>query len=151
MKYTGCSQCIVHCSNEYLDEDGKYVTSSLEYETIWAMGGMIGVDHLDTIARIDFLCDNIGMCLMVYASLNSPEARQTFLDVTNAKLGPQLALKDMASLGRRILKAEREFNIRAGFTAEDDRLPRFFYEEPLPPHNKVFPFSDEEIDETFDF
>ncbi|MBC8177733.1 MAG: hypothetical protein ISR61_00815 [Desulfobacteraceae bacterium] len=33
----GCFQCIIHCSNEFTDMDGKYVTSSLEYETIWSM------------------------------------------------------------------------------------------------------------------
>jgi Aldehyde:ferredoxin oxidoreductase len=50
-----------------------------------------------------------------------------------------------------VLKAEREFNEKAGFTNKDDRLPRFFYEEPLPPHNTVFGISNEEIDRTFDF
>ena len=62
--HTGCSQCIIHCSNEYVDKEGKYVTSSLEYETIWSMGGMTGIDHLDTIARLDFLCDDIGVDTM---------------------------------------------------------------------------------------
>ena len=38
--HMGCAQCIIHCSNEYVDEKGEYVTSSLEYETIWSMGGM---------------------------------------------------------------------------------------------------------------
>jgi len=30
-------------------------------------------------------------------------------------------------------------------------LAKFFYEEPLPPHNKVVLISDEEMDSTFDF
>jgi aldehyde:ferredoxin oxidoreductase len=55
------------------------------------------------------------------------------------------------SIGTRVLKAEREFNRKAGFTNQDDRLPRFFSEEPLPPHNTVFTISDEELDSTFDF
>ena len=59
--HKGCAQCIIDCSNEYVDEDGKYVTSSLEYETIWSMGGMIGNGDLDSIARLDFLCDDIGL------------------------------------------------------------------------------------------
>lgn len=62
--HLGCAQCIVHCSNEFVDKQGKYVTSSLEYETIWAMGGMTGVADLDTIARLDFLCDDIGVDTM---------------------------------------------------------------------------------------
>ena len=59
--HKGCAQCIIDCSNEYVDESGKYVTSSLEYETIWSMGGMIGNGDLDAIAKLDFLCDDIGL------------------------------------------------------------------------------------------
>jgi hypothetical protein len=36
-------------------------------------------------------------------------------------------------------------------TKDDDGLPRFSYEEPLPPHNIVFSITEEEIDSTFDF
>jgi len=49
------------------------------------------------------------------------------------------------------LQAELEFNRKAGFTKADDRLPKMFYEEPLPPHNKVFQFTGEELDETLNF
>ena len=59
--HMGCAQCIIRCSNEYVDEKGKYVTSSLEYETIWSMGGMLGNSDLDSIAKLDFLCDDIGL------------------------------------------------------------------------------------------
>jgi aldehyde:ferredoxin oxidoreductase len=54
-------------------------------------------------------------------------------------------------MGIRVLKAEREFNKKAGLTNKDDRLPEFYYKEPLPPHNVVFTISDEELDRTFDF
>ena len=62
--HMGCTQCMIHCSNEFVDKEGKFVTSSLEYETIWAMGGMTGVADLDTIARLDNLCDDIGVDTM---------------------------------------------------------------------------------------
>jgi aldehyde:ferredoxin oxidoreductase len=62
--HMGCSQCIIHCSNVYVDEKGKYITSSLEYETIWSMGGMCGIVDLDIIARLDNLCDDIGLDTM---------------------------------------------------------------------------------------
>jgi aldehyde:ferredoxin oxidoreductase len=62
--HMGCAQCIIHCSNVFMDKQGKYVTSSLEYETIWAFGGMTGIKDLDTIARLDFLCDDIGLDTM---------------------------------------------------------------------------------------
>ena len=281
--HLGCSQCIVHCSNEFVDAQGKYVTSSLEYETIWAMGGMTGVTDLDTIARLDFLCDDIGvdtmntgvaisvamdagyrefgdgsaviemveeiargtafgrilgngpaavgkhfgntripvvkgqsiaaydpramqgngvtyatcpmgadhtagnvigeyleqkldplspkgqveasrnlqigiaavdctgMCFMAAVALVEGEGGEAFLRAINAKFGTQLGPEDIPALGIRVLKAEREFNRRAGFTEKDDRLPEFFYKEPLPPHDTVFAISDDEIDSTFDF
>jgi aldehyde:ferredoxin oxidoreductase len=282
--HRGCSQCMIHCSNEFVDEAGKFVTSSLEYETIWAMGGMTGIVDLDTIARLDRLCDDIGVdtmstgvaiavamdagyrefgdaqaaidmveeigggtefgkvlgngpaavgmhfnhdrvpvvkgqsiaaydpramlgngvtyatspmgadhtagnvvgayltqmldplnpegqvptsrflqitmaafdtmgqCFMANVALLSPESFAVFGKLIESKSGVPLEPGEFPqALGTRVLKAEREFNRKAGFTAEDDRLPRFFYEEPLPPHNVVFGISDEELDSVFDF
>lgn len=63
-KHMGCAGCIVHCSNVYPDKEGNYITSSLEYETIWALGGMTGVDDMDTIAQLDRLCDDFGVDTM---------------------------------------------------------------------------------------
>ena len=63
----------------------------------------------------------------------------------------QLTADGVGGLGVRVLQAEKEFNRKAGFTKQDDRLPRFFYEEPLPPHNTVFDLSDEELDSTLEF
>ncbi len=44
----------------YVDASGKPITSALEYETLWSMGAMTGIDDLDAIARLDFLCDDNG-------------------------------------------------------------------------------------------
>jgi aldehyde:ferredoxin oxidoreductase len=96
--------------------------------------------------------DTMGQCFMASVALLSPEGFEAFGKVIGAKLGTQLGPDDFPhGLGMRVLKAEREFNRKAGFTKQDDRLPRFFYEEPLPPHNTVFVISDEELDSTFDF
>jgi aldehyde:ferredoxin oxidoreductase len=282
--HAGCTQCFIHCSNVFVDKEGKYVTSSLEYETIWATGGMTGIADLDTIARLDNLCDDIGvdtmstgvavavamdagykefgdrdaaiemveeigkgtefgkilgngpaavgehfnhdrvpvvkgqgiagfdpramlgngvtfatspmgadqtagnvvspclggvldplraegavevsrnlqiamaafdstgLCFMATMALMEPEPQAVFRKAMNAILGTELGPDDFPrAMGIRVLKAEREFNKKAGFTNEDDRLPKFFYEEPLPPHNTVFVISDEELDSTFDF
>ena len=281
--HVGCSGCMIHCSNVFVDKEGQYITSSLEYETLWSMGGMTGITDLDTLARCDFLCDDIGLdtintgvaigvamdagykefgdgqaaidmleeigkgseigkvlgngpvavgkhfnhqripavkgqsiaaydpralqgngvtyatspmgadhtagniignylggdlnplekegqveasrnaqiamalldnsgiCLMAGVALQDPAAGEAFVKMINAKLGTQLGPDDGPALGVRILQAEREFNRKAGFTNEDDRLPKMFYEEPLPPHNKTFLFSGEELDETFNF
>ncbi|HEY6073809.1 MAG TPA: aldehyde ferredoxin oxidoreductase C-terminal domain-containing protein, partial [Anaerolineales bacterium] len=56
----------------------------------------------------------------------------------------------LQSLGRETIKMEREFNRRAGFTKEDDRLPKWMTEEPLAPHNAVFDVSEDVLDHIFD-
>jgi aldehyde:ferredoxin oxidoreductase len=277
--HRGCDQCMIHCSNEYVDKEGKFITSSLEYETIWATGGMTGITDLDVIARLDNLCDDIGLdtmntgvavavamdagykefgdaeaaiemveeiakgtefgrvlgngpaavgehfnhprvpvvkrqsiaaydprgmigngityatspmgadhtagnlvgaylekqldpldpegqadtsrflqiamaafdcmgqCFMASVAFLHQEGFNAFQTLIEAKTGVQLEEEYFPFiLGTRILKAEKEFNKKAGLTVKDDRLAKFFYEEPLPPHNKVFPISDAELD-----
>lgn len=53
--------CPIACSNIYHDENGRYLTSGLEYETIALNGANCGISSLDTIARIDRLCDDFGL------------------------------------------------------------------------------------------
>lgn len=284
--HKGCAQCIIDCSNEFVDPKGRYVTSSLEYETIWAMGGMIGNDDLDTIARLDFLCDDIGIdtmntgvavavamdagyqsfgdgaaaielveevakgteigkiigsgpdavgrhfghdrvptvkgqsiaaydpraiqgmavtyatspmgadhtagwvvdqnledfggtinplgaegqveasrdtqihmaavdtvgiCDFAQSGLAAEGGMDNVFKMIRAKSGQPFTEADWTALGLRVLKAERAFNRKAGFTNEADRLPAMFYNEPLPPHNAVVMVSNEEMDTTFDF
>jgi aldehyde:ferredoxin oxidoreductase len=284
--HKGCAQCIIDCSNEYVDQDGKYVTASLEYETIWSMGGMIGNGDLDAIARLDFLCDDIGLdtistgvaiavamdagyrqfgdgqaaiamveevaagtemgrvvgngpaavgrhfnhdrvpvikgqsmaaydpraiqgmavtyattpmggdhtagwvvdqnleefggkldrfsaegqveasrntqihmaavdsvgiCDFAQSGLAGPEGIANVYKMVAAKSGKPFGAQDWTALGVSVLKAELEFNRKAGFTRKDDRLPKMFYEEPLPPTNKVVIITDEMMDSTFDF
>ncbi|MFP3870756.1 MAG: aldehyde ferredoxin oxidoreductase family protein [Syntrophobacteria bacterium] len=59
--HSACSTCIIQCSNVYMDREKNYVTSGLEYETIWANGANCGVDDLDSIAQVDRLCDDYGL------------------------------------------------------------------------------------------
>jgi aldehyde:ferredoxin oxidoreductase len=286
LRHKGCAQCIINCSNEFLDEKGDYVTSSLEYETIWSMGGMLGNNNLDTIAKLDFLCDDIGLdtmstgvaiavamdaghkpfgdaaaaiemveevakgtefgkilghgpakvgeylnhdrvpvikgqsiaaydpralngmavtyatspmggdhtagfvadtnlesfggtldgfsskgqievsrnaqihmilvdtlgiCDFAQTGFNAEDGVGNVCKMVAAKSGKPFAEEDWIRMGKELLQLEVEFNRRAGFTKEDDRLPRMFYEEPLPPHNGVVVISDEEMDSTFNF
>ena len=45
---------------------------------------------------------------------------------------------------------EHEFNRLAGFTTEDDELPAFFYDEALPPSDKVARFHSGEVRKSVD-
>jgi len=281
--HKGCTGCIIHCSNEYMDQNGKYVTASLEYETIWSMGAMPGITDLDAIARLDFLCDDIGLdtmntgvavgvamdagykefgdaqaaidmleevargseigqvigngpvavgrhfnhtrvpavknqsiaaydprgmqgngvtyatspmgadhtagnlvgayltgqlqgtepdgqvdasresqismamvdntglCMLAASAMADPAMLPALAAAINVRWGSSLTPDDLVAMGVRTLQAEIEFNRKAGLTKEDDRLPQFFYDEPLSPHNVVFKLTPEELDKTLEF
>lgn len=56
--------CVIRCSNVFNNEDGQYVTSALEYETIVLNGSNLGLSSLDDIAEIDRFCDDFGIDTM---------------------------------------------------------------------------------------
>ena len=94
--------------------------------------------------------DSTGMCLFIaFAVLDQPDTFQALIDLLNACYGLSLTGDDVVALGKSILEKERDFNARAGFTAEDDRLPRYFSREKLPPHNVTFDVPEEELDRVF--
>jgi aldehyde:ferredoxin oxidoreductase len=99
------------------------------------------------------LMDSTGLCVFVgfYTLDNREEAWELIPGMINAKYGLSLTAKDWEAVGRKILLTEHEFNLAAGFTNKDDRLPEFFEEEPIPPHNAVWDFSGEEIDAFWKF
>lgn len=278
-KHRGCSNCIIQCSNEYVDFKGDYITSSLEYETMWANGAMCGIDDLDIIAQIDRECDECGLDTMstgvavavamdagylefgdAKGALNlvrqiadgtevgkvigngpsevgkyfnhhripvcknqsiagyDPRAIQGMavtystcpmgadhtagnfigdalkgdpdplkregqselcrekqimvaaLDSTglclfalsavsyellaalvSAMFDDEINAEGIKKMGIDTLNAELDFNKKAGFTNQDDRLSLFFYEEPLPPYNKTILVKDDDIDNTLNF
>ena len=284
----GCHRgCVIQCSGIYNDKDGHYLTKQPEYETVWSHGGHCGIDDLDTVARLDFMDDNIGvdtiemgvaigiamdagiipfgdregairlmeevgqgtplghiigsgaeltgkaygvervpvvksqalpaydpravqgigvtyatttqgadhtagyaiatnilkcggdvdplktegqvelsrnlqiatafidssgMCLFIaFAIMDQPETFQALLDMMNAFYGLNMTGDDVVALGKKVLSIERDFNKRAGFTAQHDRLPRYFSTEPVAPHNITFKVTDEELDEVFNW
>jgi aldehyde:ferredoxin oxidoreductase len=95
--------------------------------------------------------DASGLCIFVLGAVNTQEGEEAFLKLLTAKSGTPFGPEYIGQMGQRILRAERDFNRRAGFTNQDDRLPEYFYKEPLPPHNTVVLISDEEMDSTLSF
>ncbi len=53
--------CIVKCSPIFYDSDRNHVTSALEYETVAMLGANLGIDNLDSVARMDRRCDELGL------------------------------------------------------------------------------------------
>ncbi|NPA25056.1 MAG: aldehyde ferredoxin oxidoreductase [Deltaproteobacteria bacterium] len=95
--------------------------------------------------------DSTGLCIFVaFAVLDNEAALPAVVDMLNARFGISLTTDDVTALGIQVLKTEHAFNQAAGFTNAHDRLPDFF-EEPVPPHNATWDFSDAEIDEFWNF
>ncbi|VBB42328.1 putative aldehyde ferredoxin oxidoreductase [uncultured Desulfatiglans sp.] len=126
---------------------------------IMKVGG--DVDPLSVTGQVDLsrglqittaAIDTAGLCLFVaFPVMDIPDAMVAVADMISAKYGIEMTVDDFNALGSRVLKMEREFNTRAGFTAADDRLPEFFKLEKLAPHNHVFDVPDEELDRVFNF
>ena len=270
--------CTIKCSNIFGGEDGKVIVSPLEYETIGLMGSNLGIDSLDSIGRLNWQVNDLGLdSIEIGAALGvaaeaglmewgdekgglrlieeirsgtelgrvigngaaavgkkyniervpvvkgqamsgyeprsikgtgvtyatTPQgadhtagltirAKINHLDPTvqkdpslNAQLNmagydtlgacifagfgyastPDSVIKRLLrarygwddlpenvlqALGMETIKLEREFNRRAGFTKEDDRLPKWMTEQPIPETGHVFDVSDEVLDHIFD-
>jgi aldehyde:ferredoxin oxidoreductase len=96
--------------------------------------------------------DSTGMCIFIaFPALDIPECLPALIDMINARFDIKLSGDDVVSLGKKVLKIERQFNINAGFTNQHDRLPEFFSLEPIAPHNAVWDFTGEEIDAFWNF
>ncbi|MBW1816524.1 MAG: aldehyde ferredoxin oxidoreductase C-terminal domain-containing protein, partial [Deltaproteobacteria bacterium] len=94
--------------------------------------------------------DASGMCLFIaFAILDQPETFQAMVDLINAFFGLNWTADDVNDFGKKILETELDFNARAGFTAQDDRVPEFFKKEALALHNITFQVSDEDLDSVF--
>ena len=98
--------------------------------------------------------DNAALALINSAWRPYQTLSSTFtslIDMINAQYGLEMTADDFLKMGKTILKTEHAFNQGAGFSKAQDRLPEFFNYEPVPPHNAVWDFTDEELDEFWNF
>ncbi|MFX1258644.1 MAG: aldehyde ferredoxin oxidoreductase C-terminal domain-containing protein [Promethearchaeota archaeon] len=94
--------------------------------------------------------DASGYCLFIaFAVLDIPEGLEGVVESLNGVLGTNLTVDDVGPIGKSIIDIELDFNKNAGFTHVHDRLPEFFMEEKLPPHNTVFDVSNDDLDSVF--
>ncbi len=66
-----------------------------------------------------------------------------------AVTGEDLPDDFLISMGDKVVRGEREFNRRAGFTAADDRLPSFCVEEAVLPSGNRYDVAEADIDAMF--
>ncbi|MGC9522014.1 MAG: aldehyde ferredoxin oxidoreductase family protein [Anaerolineae bacterium] len=96
------------------------------------------------------LIDSSGHCLFIaFAILDIPTGFEGMVDEINGVLGTDMSGDDLVEMGAEILRRERAFNEKAGFTKAHDRLPEFMHYEALPPHNVKAEITDETLDAVY--
>lgn len=95
--------------------------------------------------------DGLGMCSFASFVFIFPDTLPALMDMINARSDGSMTPADFVALGTRILKMEHQFNLDAGLSSKDDRLPEFFSLEAVPPTNAIWDFTGEEIDTFWDF
>lgn len=87
--------------------------------------------------------DTLGLCIMVGSD---PSIDGYLAGLISGFIGEKWTAERVMDLGRSILAMEHAFNRAAGFTSAHDRLPDFFLAEQLPPYDRVYDVSYEEIE-----
>ena len=117
------------------------------------------VNHLDPNAQKDASLnaqlnmagyDSLGACIFAgfgYAATPDEVVKR----LLEARYGwDDLPDNILQAIGKEVIKMEREFNKRAGFTKEDDRLPKWMTEQAIPENGAVFDVSEDVLDHIFD-
>ena len=81
--------------------------------------------------------DATGLCLFVAFACWTGRRPSRRCWICSAASAAKLTGDDVVGLGKSILKTERDFNTKAGFTKEMDRLPDYFKKEKLPPQRHL--------------
>ena len=94
--------------------------------------------------------DSTGYCLFIaFPILDIETGFAGMVESVAGVMGLKADDVDAIAMGKEVLKIEREFNTRAGFTPADDRLPEFMRYEKLPPHDVVWTMPDEDLDKVY--
>jgi aldehyde:ferredoxin oxidoreductase len=117
------------------------------------------VDALDEEGKADLsltfqaataFVDSTGYCLFIaFPILDIESGWEGMAESVAGVTGMDITGADVIDMGKEILKMERKFNMRAGFTHQDDRPPEFMRYEKLPPHNEVWTITDEDLDQVY--
>jgi aldehyde:ferredoxin oxidoreductase len=94
--------------------------------------------------------DTLGACIFAgFGYVSAPDG--VIRRLLKARYGwDDLPENVLQALGKETIKLEREFNRRAGFTKEDDRLPKWMTEQPIPETGHAFDVSEDVLDHIFD-
>ncbi len=89
------------------------------------------------------IADSLGLC--IFGRAVTEENLQLVADTINSAHGCKVDPAFITAIGMDTLRLEAKFNHQAGFSTEDDDLPKFFHDEPLDPTGKTARLDAEEI------
>ncbi len=72
--------------------------------------------------------DSLGLCLFTSFALGADD----YKDMFNAIVGQDWTTEELLKAGERIWNLERMFNLKAGISPEEDKLPKRLLTEPIP-------------------
>lgn len=53
--------CVIACRNSYVDDKGLPIVGTMQYETIALLGSNLGLDNLDDVAWLNYMCNDFGL------------------------------------------------------------------------------------------
>lgn len=83
---------------------------------------------LKTFQDLTAVVDSAGICLFTTFALGLPE----IAEMIRTGIGLEYTDEEILQMGERIWNLEKLFNLKAGFTKEDDTLPDRLLKEPMP-------------------
>jgi aldehyde:ferredoxin oxidoreductase len=88
--------------------------------------------------------DALGVCMFMGPQVSTTE---WWAKIVSAATGEKWTPKRLLQMAHDMIRMEIDFNRRAGFSEQHDRLPEHLYSEPLPPKGPVFDIDDATLDE----
>ncbi len=114
----GCHVRGYMISPEILGVPEKLETQTTEGKAQW----------VKTFQDLTAVIDSAGLCLFTSFALGADD----YKDLINAATGYDLTTEEMLKCGERIWNLERLFNLKAGISPKEDKLPERFLKEPIP-------------------
>jgi aldehyde:ferredoxin oxidoreductase len=53
--------CVIACRNDYVDIAGESIVGTLQFETIALVGSNLGLENLDDVAKLNYMCNDFGL------------------------------------------------------------------------------------------
>ncbi len=94
------------------------------------------------------MLDSTGLCLFARPPVVADP--RLMVDMLNGRCGWGWTTDDLERANREVLRAELEFNCRAGLPPASHRIPEYMRSELLPPHGATFDVPDSELDGLFE-